>query len=78
MYPKTVKYIAEKFRKNCRCIRCGAPVLRESRMIDYPYQCMNCDEDLYRFEVRKSKQPVTDAEIEELVERTAGLLLLDN
>ena len=51
MYPKTVKYIAEKFRKNRRCTRCGAPVLRESRMIDYPYQCMNCDEDLYHFEV---------------------------
>lgn len=78
MYPKTVKYIAEKFRKNRRCTRCGAPVLRESRMIDYPYQCMNCDEDLYHFEVRNSKQPVTDAEIEELVERTAELLLLDN
>lgn len=78
MYPKTVKYIAEKFRKNRRCTRCGAPVLRESRMIDYPYQCMNCDEDLYHFEVRKNKQPVTDAEIEELVERTAELLLLDN
>lgn len=36
--------------------RCGAPVLRESRMIDYPYQCMNCDEDLYHFEVRKHER----------------------
>ena len=33
------------------CPRCGFPVVR-SDLEDYDFQCVNCDEDFYRFEVR--------------------------
>lgn len=77
-YPKTVKYIRKTFKKNLRCGACGGSILRETNMRGYPYQCMNCDEDKYEFEVKHVKSDITDKELNDLVERTAELLLLDD
>jgi len=38
--------------KNKVCNRCGCRVWKSSNP-EYKYQCFNCDEDLYSFEVRK-------------------------
>lgn len=37
------------------CPKCGRMLLR-SRIEGYAFQCMNCDEDFYRFEVLTGKQ----------------------
>ena len=37
------------------CPKCGRMLLR-SRIKGYVFQCMNCDEDFYRFEVLTRKQ----------------------
>ena len=74
-YPNTVKYIENNLTAY-RCFRCHGPVIKEPDS-DYPFQCLNCDENLYHFEVRRSKQPITDVETEELAERAEELLMLD-
>ena len=74
-YPNTVQYIENNLTAY-HCFRCHSPVIKEPGS-DYPFQCLNCDENLYHFEVRGSKQPVTDAEMAELAERAAEILMLD-
>ena len=37
------------------CPKCGRMLLK-SRIKGYEFQCMNCDEDFYRFEVLTKKQ----------------------
>ena len=37
------------------CPKCGRMLLK-SRIKVYAFQCMNCDEDFYRFEVLTKKQ----------------------
>jgi len=37
------------------CPKCGRMLLK-SRIKGYAFQCMNCDEDFYRFEVLTRKQ----------------------
>ena len=37
------------------CPKCGRMLLK-SRIKGYVFQCMNCDEDFYRFEVLTGKQ----------------------
>ena len=37
------------------CPKCGRMLLK-SRIKGYVFQCMNCDEDFYRFEVLTRKQ----------------------
>ena len=37
------------------CPKCGRMLLG-SRIEGYAFQCMNCDEDFYRFEVLTGKQ----------------------
>ncbi len=77
-YPRTVNYIARTLVENIRCGACGSPILRETNVKGYPYQCMNCDENKMSFETKASETPITDAELEQLVESTAELLLLDD
>lgn len=76
-FPKTVNFIFENEAGNARCARCGHIVLKEPFAEGYPYQCMTCDENLLDFEVRTDRQPCTVAEMEQLIEDTAYLLLLD-
>lgn len=40
------------------CPKYGRMLIR-SRMKDYSFQCMNCDEDFYRIEVLTKKQKRT-------------------
>lgn len=40
------------------CPKCGRMLIK-SRMKDYSFQCMNCDEDFYRIEVLTKKQKRT-------------------
>ena len=35
------------------CNRCNSPVIK-SDLPEYSYQCLNCDEDLYGFEVHNN------------------------
>lgn len=35
------------------CKRCGCVVYKEFDDIDYPYVCLNCDENKYGFEVKE-------------------------
>lgn len=41
------------------CPKCGRMLLR-SRIEGYAFQCMNCDEDFYRFEVLTEKQRIME------------------
>ena len=43
----------------------------------YSYQCMNCDEDLYKVETHRGK-PYTAEEFNEICLMTQDLLLLDD
>ena len=76
-YPKTVKYIEDNIT-SLRCNMCGRPILKETNVEGYPYQCMNCDENLYLFETTKTEGQFSDEEIKDLIEDTAAKLLLDD
>ena len=76
-FPKTVNYILKNGAGTARCARCGQIVLKEPLIEGYPYQCMTCDENLLDFEVRTDRHPCTVVEMEQLIEDTACLLLLD-
>ena len=39
------------FKTNCKCPRCGGILYTQTEYGDYSYQCQNCDEDFYDFEV---------------------------
>ena len=64
--PKSVKYVEDNLT-NYRCIRCGSPILLETEVKDYPYQCLTCDENMYSFEVEASEQEVTAEETESIL-----------
>lgn len=74
--PKTMSYVLERIQENKRCNKCGS-ILLKSDLKDYSYQCMNCDEDLYKFEAHDGEDR-TDKELEEILENTRDLLELDN
>ena len=74
--PKTFEYVLERDTLTRRCNRCGSVVLK-SELNDYAYQCMNCDEDLYRIETHNGK-PHTTEEFDELCCMTRDILLLDD
>ena len=44
----------KKCNKKLVCCRCQHPVLK-SEVKGYKYQCLECDEDLYNFEVEELK-----------------------
>ena len=83
--PKTYEYVCKRLYKTIRCNRCGCPVLRselynntvQGSKKGYFYQCMNCDEDLYKVETHKGK-PYTEEEFNEICLMTQDLLLLDD
>ena len=54
-YPKTVAYVLSHDTHNIRCRKCGNIVLHESTLSSYPYQCLECDENLYEFETEVGK-----------------------
>lgn len=73
---EAMQYIAENDTTSVkRCNRCNQPVLR-SQTDGYSYQCMNCDEDLYEFEVHDGECYTPD-EYLELLKNTKNVLALD-
>ena len=64
--PQSVKYVEDNLT-NYRCTRCGSPILLETEVKDYPYQCLTCDENMYSFEVEASEQEVTAEETESII-----------
>ena len=77
VHVNTMAYVMQNDTVCRRCNRCGSVVLDEPDSKEYPYQCMNCDEDLYRHETHIG-EPHTDDEFEELCEDTFALLCLDD
>ena len=73
-YPKTYAYVMENDTVTRRCNRCGAVVLKETNIPDYPYQCMACDENMYGFETHIG-EPHTNEELDELFLNTLILCL---
>ena len=51
---------------NRRCNRCGHTVLQEPEGDEYPYQCLHCDENMYKIETHTGEQ-ITDEEFDKLV-----------
>lgn len=76
-YPKTYEYICNHLPKydTIRCGRCGSPVLT-SDVEGYSYQCMYCDEDLFKTEIYEGVS-WTDEEKRILSKDCVELLLLD-
>ncbi|MBR2401403.1 MAG: hypothetical protein IKB01_01350 [Lachnospiraceae bacterium] len=74
---KTLEYVERNDTRNRRCNRCGSVVLMEPTVKGYPYQCMNCDENLYEIETHIGEKH-TDEEYEKLCCNTRDLLLLDD
>ena len=79
---KSYQYVLDNDTENIRCNRCGSVVLRQPETgadneNEYPYQCMVCDENLYKIETNAG-EPHTKKELEELIERTLELLCLDD
>lgn len=75
-FPNSVKYINDNLTE-LRCNRCGAPVLKEINTDCYPYQCLNCDENKFSFEVRKSNINANDNELYTILEYVVNELNLD-
>ena len=44
------------FKTNCKCPRCGGILYTQTEYGDYSYQCDNCDEDFYDFEVTDTEE----------------------
>lgn len=74
---KTYQYVLDNDMVNVRCNRCGSVVLRETFVEGYPYQCMECDENLYGIETHIGAEH-TRKELDRLVQNTARLLCLDD
>lgn len=47
--------IKKMFKTNCKCPRCGEILYTQTEYGDYSYQCQNCDEDFYDFEVTNTE-----------------------
>lgn len=61
---KKLEYVNKRICKTLRCNRCGCPVLKtDNTKAGYSYQCMKCDEDLFKFEVYRGK-PYSHEEFE--------------
>lgn len=75
--PKTVKYIEDNLT-NLRCRRCGRPILKETNVEGYPYQCLNCDENMFSFETYEAADNFSEQELEELLGNAISVLGLDN
>ena len=76
--PKSVKYVKARLLKTLRCNRCGHIVLKsDAQSSGYSYQCLYCDEDLFKPEVHKG-QVCTTEELADLCVRAADLLELDH
>ena len=37
------------------CCRCGNPVIRETKVKQYPFYCPTCDENMFRLETERVK-----------------------
>lgn len=74
-YPKTALFVKENDTMNIRCKRCGCVVLKDPNIEEYPFQCMNCDENMYGVEVYLG-DPRTEKELLQLMNDTL-LLELD-
>ena len=75
--PKSFAYVLENDTGNIRCNRCGSVVLKEPSTEKYPYQCMNCDENMFGIETHEGVYH-TDEEFDELCCNVRDLLLLDD
>lgn len=75
-FPNSIKYINDNLTE-LRCGRCGAPILKETNTDVYPYQCLNCDENKFSFEVRKSNVKVSGNELYTILEYVVNELNLD-
>ncbi len=40
------------------CCRCCKPVVRETKIKEYPFYCPNCNENMYRFETVNVKKNI--------------------
>lgn len=74
--PKTYAYVMENDTVNRRCNKCGSVVLRETNIEGYPYQCMDCDENMYEIETHIG-EPHTEEELDDLLINTLILCLDD-
>ena len=74
--PKTFEYVLKNDTVNRRCNACNSVVLKETHVEGYPYQCMNCDVNLYEIETHIGKEH-SDKEFDELCCDVRDLLLLD-
>lgn len=72
-FPNSVKYINDNLTE----LRCGTPILKETNTDVYPYQCLNCDENKFSFEVRKSNVKVSGNELYTMLEYVVNELNLD-
>lgn len=64
---KTREYVLKNIVDGRRCANCGKIVLRETETKKYPFQCLHCDESLYRFETYMGEKMRTE-EINELID----------
>lgn len=58
-------YVQSRLVKNMRCPKCGRPLLI-SEAVQYPFQCVCCDEDFFEMECLHDEDPITDEEIKAL------------
>ena len=63
--------------KDLVCRKCGCKVYRSSNP-EYKYQCYNCDEDLYGFEVRRRGKNEPPKPVRVAYEAGDGLEYLTN
>jgi uncharacterized HAD superfamily protein len=73
--PKTTAYVTERIQHDIRCNRCNSIVLKSDN-IQYKYQCMFCDEDLFDIETHKGFG-MTDKEYNDILEQTDAIMCLD-
>lgn len=79
IYPNTYSYVVKNDTRSIRCNRCGTVALKEigtELKKEYPYQCMDCDENMYSIETHNGEEHEDD-EFDELCWRTLELLCLD-
>lgn len=74
--PKSFEYVNKRVYKTLRCNRCGSIVLK-SDLPQYSYQCLNCDEDLFKIEVHRGEK-IKPYEFDDLCEVARDILLLDD
>jgi hypothetical protein len=77
--PKSEEYVRKMLIPYRHCKRCKAHVLK-SELIDYKYQCLYCDEDLYTIEtyLDKEKKEISDNDFNDLIELVNNIMEFDN